>query len=455
MIKFFLLLFQKLGIDKPILYSLALRVWQMLAGPITLYFVARHFSATQQGFFYTFNSVLMLQIFFEMGLSFVIIQFISHEFAHLRWAKFGRITGGKHLSRFKQLVTKAFRWYLLSAILFALIVLPSGYFFFHLKDSGHLGFSWQLPWALLVFFTALNLIFTPLLAIIEGSGRVQEIYQLRFIQGVVASFLSWTIILFTHSLFNAVAVSFSSALLSGIWLYQHNKILMRIACSVQSFKKIAQEKLFSWRAEVWPMQWRIAISWMSGYFINQISVPILFYYHTPAVAGQMGMSLALSSMLAVIGSAWLNARAPFLGRLVAEKNWVALDQFFKKIVLQSSFIVLLACIGLIGLVFLFRHAALFQRILPVTQISCLALSALVTHWINCMAQYFRSHKREPFMVLSVIGAILVACAVWFFGKYYSSAGIVMAILIINILYGLPSALWAWFHYKRIWQHDKF
>jgi len=168
----------------------------------------------------------------------------------------------------------------------------------------------------------------------------------------------------------------------------------------------------------------------------------------------MGKSLAISSLLKNIGSSWLSARAPFLGRIVAEKKWLDLDKFFKKMVLQSSCVVMLACIGLIGIIFIFRNDALFHRMLPLMQMICLSISALLSHWINCIAQYFRSHKQEPFMVLSVIGAALTASAAWFFGRYYSSAGIVTAILMINVLYGMPSALWAWGHYKRIWQHEK-
>lgn len=32
----------------------------------------------------------------------------------------------------------------------------------------------------------------------------------------------------------------------------------------------------SWKTEIWPLQWRIALSWLSGYFIFQLFTPILF-----------------------------------------------------------------------------------------------------------------------------------------------------------------------------------
>ena len=444
---------KKFNLNPAIFYALSSRGWQLLAGPVTLFFIAHFFSANQQGFYYTFTSILLLQIFFEMGLSYVLIQFASHEFAYLRWSKWGAVTGGFKIKRFKQLVLKSCHWYLVVAILFILFVMPAGWYFLGLKSTAGIGFHWRLPWALLVLATSINLMLTPLLAIIEGSGKVHEIYRLRFGQTLLGTIVSWLVIVAGGGLYCVVSIAIANAVVSIGWLSFKKPILLRWVYSLKAFKINTSNSLFCWWTEVWPMQWRIAISWMSGYFINQIFVPILFLYQSPVVAGQMGMSLAISVMVIFIGQAWLSVKAPFMGRLVAEKNWPGLEKMFFRLVWQSSIMVLICALGMVVVVYAGQRFAIFQRLLPPGQMALLAASALLSHWINCIAQYLRSHKRDPFMILSVIGAILIASSAWYFGRSYSSYGIVLSVVLINLFYGLPTALWFWVKYRKAWQGD--
>ncbi len=44
----------------------------------------------------------------------------------------------------------------------------------------------------------------------------------------------------------------------------------------------------SWRREVWPFQWKIAVSWLCDYFIFQLFTPVLFAFRGPVEAGQDG-----------------------------------------------------------------------------------------------------------------------------------------------------------------------
>ena len=62
------------GVDRPVAYVILGRGWSVLAGPITLYMIASFLTRDEQGYYYTFGSILGLQIFFELGLSYVILQ---------------------------------------------------------------------------------------------------------------------------------------------------------------------------------------------------------------------------------------------------------------------------------------------------------------------------------------------------------------------------------------------
>jgi hypothetical protein len=56
-------LFKKIGIDGAIFYTLLARVIQAFTGIVTIFFVAKFLSGVEQGFYYTFGSILEIQVF--------------------------------------------------------------------------------------------------------------------------------------------------------------------------------------------------------------------------------------------------------------------------------------------------------------------------------------------------------------------------------------------------------
>ncbi len=53
-----------LGIDRAVGWTVAARVWSILAGPLSVILIASHLSADEQGFYYTFASVVSFQTVF-------------------------------------------------------------------------------------------------------------------------------------------------------------------------------------------------------------------------------------------------------------------------------------------------------------------------------------------------------------------------------------------------------
>jgi len=438
------------GINQAVGFSLLARSWQIAAGPVTLLLVASYFNVAEQGFFYTFSSVLALQVLFELGLAFVINQFSSHEFTRLSWGKSGDILGAKHSKdRMHAIIKYAVRWYLVVALLILLFVLPFGLFFFGKHEIVNLQVSWQLPWILLVVAAAMYLPIIPILAAIEGSGQVAQINQLRLAQGFFASILTWAAIYGGLGLFAAAVTFIVNVIISLTWMISNYRILLTEALLT---KHIDNKPAFSWGIEVWPMQWRIAVSWISGYFIFQLFTPILFYFHGPAIAGQMGMSLVVANVIAIIPLIWLQANSPAMVKLVSSKNWLALDALYAKVFWQSTLVSLTGVISISVLLYVFSAHPLIHRLLPLMDMIYLLIALFLSHVIGALAHYLRMHKREPFMVLSVIGAVLTALSMWFFGRLYASTGMVISLMLINLVYGLPSALWLWQRSRKLWHH---
>src|SRR6202522_4320184 len=82
-----------LGLDRAVGFTVLARFWSSAAGLVTVALIARFLSPAQQGYYYTFGSLVALQIVFELGFSFVILQMRSHERAHLAISVDGIVSG--------------------------------------------------------------------------------------------------------------------------------------------------------------------------------------------------------------------------------------------------------------------------------------------------------------------------------------------------------------------------
>ena len=73
----------KIGIDKSIAYSSGARIVQGFTGVGSMFFISTFLTGVEQGFYFTFGSILALQVFFELGLTGIMTQYVAHEASHL------------------------------------------------------------------------------------------------------------------------------------------------------------------------------------------------------------------------------------------------------------------------------------------------------------------------------------------------------------------------------------
>src|ERR1700686_1686987 len=116
-----------LGLDQAIGFTVLGRFWGSAAGLVTLTLIARFLSPAEQGYYYTFGSLVALQIVFELGFSFVILQLASHERAQLTISNDYEITGDPIAhARLASVIQKSVRWYSVAAVFMAVTILPVG-----------------------------------------------------------------------------------------------------------------------------------------------------------------------------------------------------------------------------------------------------------------------------------------------------------------------------------------
>lgn len=422
---------------------LAQRAWQATAGVITLAFVAHFLSPVEQGYFYTLASIAALYMVLDMGLSAVLVQFAAREFVGLSWGAGGKVEGAEP-SRFLTLVRLSLRWYGTAAVIF-LLIYPAGVAFLG-NGHGNLGYDWRGPWALLVCATASGFVFLPALALTEGSGGVAEVYAVRLVQGLIGAAAAWAVLAMGGGLYAVAMMPAVSAVVAGVWLFARRRRMV-----VQAF----QEKIgnFHWGVEVWPLQWRIGASWLAGYALVLMHVPLLFRTQGPIVAGQMGVTMTAANMLSLLALSWMTARIPAMTRAVSTKDWAHLDHVYWRAFRMSCVAFVVGAI----LFFIMRLALEWTpyggRFLPVVETAGLLLAMGFYHVSGLFAAYLRAHLREPFLWPSLIGALLTAGAAIWAAPQWGSAGIVTVLVAINAVFFLPVALWLWVHLRRKWHGE--
>ena len=118
----------KIGVDKSIAYSSGSRIVSGFAGIISIFFITTFLTGVEQGFYYTFGSLLAMQVFFELGLTSIMTQFVAHEVSHLKLNEEGLFEGDeRYLSRLASLIQFCVKWYTVLAFIVLLFLLVLGF----------------------------------------------------------------------------------------------------------------------------------------------------------------------------------------------------------------------------------------------------------------------------------------------------------------------------------------
>jgi hypothetical protein len=412
-----------LGIDFTFVLALVGRVIPSLGGLVMTFLVASRFPKLEQGFFYAFVSLLALQVFVELGLGQVIVQFAAHEFAFLSFDRRKGFNGDADaLSRLSSLARLAALWFGAGGVALMIILAVAGQVIFGHATS----VSWQAPWRALCAITAMNLALMPAQFLLEGCNQLRNVYFLRAMQSLCNQLGLCTAILFGAGLWSCAVGA--AAMASCTLLF----IIGRSRKFYGPLSRRPQASVIHWRAELWPMQWRIGISSISGYFAYGVVTPLAFRLIGPIPAGQLGMSMTLINAMSSVASLPIALKIPAMGMAIAQKNFAQLDQMALRATLMNCGLWLCGASALAGGLYLlsFYHLPIATRVLPL---------GIFWLWLLASAQspcagapigaYMRAHKMEPFAGVGAVYALGTFVLYLLFGKLWGITGMGAAQLI--------------------------
>lgn len=419
----------------------------LILGFITLLIVPLTLTPIEQGYYYLVFSLIALQVFFELGLNFVVAQIAGHEFAFLTINSDGNLEGNRYnRERFVNLWNKTNLIYIVISVAFIVIALPVGWYFFSAK--GDLNDAlWTNQWISIVLLTAFQIFASPKLAILESIGYVHKVAQLRMYTSIIGSPIVWIALYLKMGLWSIAALLLIQNLVTYAWLFAYAPYKSRL-----NGKDLGGSSLqISWKSEIFPMQWRVAIGSISGYLIFQAITPIILLNRGSVEAGRVGLALNIFNSLATLGMSFVNASTPMMLKQIALNNREQLNSIFFKSVKYSLSFALFSCVGFVISVEYLNgtHVALVSRIAETKILLCLAIVTIVNTLIFSAASYMRAHNVEPMLVPTVVGGFLTLVAIYF-GSRVDSVTPFALYSASTLLIGAP---WTWFLFKRYYHKE--
>jgi hypothetical protein len=407
---------RKMGINEAIFYVLFSRGWSLFSGIVTLKLILLFLTPELQGYYYSINNLIQMQLFLELGLGLVIIHLASTEYSRLRWSEKNTLEGDDRAKqRLASLIRKTMTFYVFMGLLFLAIILPIG--FYILDHAGLSPLQWVVAWILICVCAALKLALIPIQMIYAGLGKIHLVSRYQTGGQVFANIGMWVGLVLGFGLNALILYS-----LINVLFFNYN-LLRRFWPAIKDLLTYKGEHEVSWKKEIWPFQSRSGFNVIADWIFLQSLTPIILSNQGAVEAGQIGATISLIQVFTALGGNWMYTRSvEFSNQLGSGKTDEAYANF-KSVAWKSMPIVVIGLIGLLlGLYIInwFEVPYLSQyksRLMEPNTALLLVLFVFSNYFFSNYRTYLRAYKKEPFFVYSIIYSIILFSSNIYFSQY--------------------------------------
>jgi hypothetical protein len=381
---------------------------------------ARRLTSAELGFFFSFLSFGALMQLGDFGLSYATLQAA------------GGLAGSGRGHELAALERRVVKWNILATATAAAIVALLGWATFSTQLSTTT-VPWRSPWLVYVAAVIASQLTMPRISLREGGGRIEQMWTLRLVQELAGGVACLIALHAGAGLYSLAAYAGVRALIAVSWL--------TFGDPLTHDANVAQYTIGRWMAEVWPFQWKIALSGLSGFLIFRSFSPIVLIEKGPVAAGEFGLAISFMNLLIAVTTAWPLSQAAHYAALNASGGHGELRRSFPTMLWASSaFSVIATAILVAGLAearMLGISVAL--RLPDMTTTTFVLATAIIHHVVACFAVFLRAEGREPLLVASVAGSIGTVAIVWATAHIGSLREIAVANFFCTIV-GIPVVL---------------
>jgi len=383
------------------------------ANLLVAYVVSTNLSSIEQGFFYAFQSLGAAQFFFDLGVGFVLANIAGRRVAK------AHIDGCSELEALSAVLTFSLKWSFFAGLLLYGALHIAGIYMFPANVRS--------TWSYYSVFVAVNIASNSILSIMEGVGRVIAVSVVRAMQ---STFFVLTLFVFTKHGRGLLALPVSlliSQLPIIVWMIWNHWPLV--------LGRNSRNNAIQWHKEILPLQWRVAISWMAGYFVFQAPITFLYKVVGPEEAGQLGLSMQIFQALTTLANILLSVRTKIWTRMAVHEQYYVLRCDLWLIIRRCVGVVILGAVLLIVLRWqLFLFAPLYSdRIVDIKAWCLLGFSAMANQIFYGLNYYFRAQGQEPLWVVAATAGLVAIIAGWLTKTFLSIDILVSIYFLISVI----------------------
>jgi hypothetical protein len=396
------------AIAEPVVRLVALsRLVTLISAPVTLFLIATTTSPAEQGFYFVFVNVQAIASLFELGVGTMLVQFAAHASSGWHWAASGQPAGDPaRIESLFSVMNNAQRWFSIAALVLVALLLPTGIHFFG-PEAARNGVAYIVPWIVVTIALAGYLTIVPLLCTLEGSGQLPRLQRMRLVQAIGTAATLWVLIPVAGGLIAVAAASLVQLATAAAWLVLSFPGFVRRA--TRGVAGPTQRERASGLAKA---QSRSAAAWIVGFLGPQLLSPIIFREVGAEAGGQSGLTMAAASAPLMIALAWLQARYPEYGVLVARRDIARLDAISKRATLQALGVCVTLSLLLIAVVRALGRfeTVLASRFLPLREVLLLCGTSVAYLLYHSMAARLRAHREESLLWPLMLGTLVTVVA---------------------------------------------
>lgn len=412
---------KRLQIDRPLWFAMSARAWQAISGPLTIVFLVRALTLGEQGVYYVLASVMSIQLFFELGLLNVLISQSGHLASDID-------SNRPHAKqRMSQLISVAGRWFLGASVLYALAAIGFGWRTLEDKVSTD---DWKIPLVCLSIVAAGTVALAPRLAILEGAGYRDSVYKVRFFQMLLGTLAVWVTLLMGFKLWALVLSSFVQFLCSFLATFVIHRSFFQTLHRSQEDRETnhpgGEESGLMWLSEVFPLQWRVALTSIAYHVATQFFTVILVRYHGEESAGQLGMTMSIVMAIQGMAITFIQTKFSLISNLHGAGDREEAGELWRRSALISTGLLVTALASVLTIIWFLPLAerGWEDRFIAPWQMVILAMGCIANHGVALQSFYVLSRKGRPFLTACLIGFGVTAVAVWLGGARWGVTGIV-------------------------------
>lgn len=405
-----------MGINEAVSYVFIGRFWSIISGLVTIKLILLFMTPELQGYYYSINNLLQMQLFLELGLGIIIIHTASSEFAKLRWTPAMTLEGDDRAKqRLASLLRKMTWFYGLMGLLFLVIIVPSGIV---VLNRGGLNYhTWLIPWLMIGLSAAIKLVFIPFNMIFAGAGKINIVSRYQTFANIIAIMGMWVGIAAGINLYSLILLAWLN-----LFLVNYN-LLRKFWPTIKELFTLKIHHPINWKKEIWPYQSRSGFNIVADWVFLQSATPILLSNQGSVAAGKIGMTLSVVLVFTAIGTTWMMTRSVEFSKLLGLGKTQEVYDYYKSISYKSMPFVILGLTGVVvGIWMINRFDIPYlsdykERVLPPYEALLLVLFVFSNFLFNNYRIFLRAYKKEPFYIVSLFLSVILITSNIYFSTY--------------------------------------